>query len=604
MSWPDGVTTTEVTLGPILNAGGEAARLTARLELDDPARVIVHEATGTTVLASAQAFESTDGTLTLEVPKVDQDGFLGADGEQITGWGYRLEITASWGVGRATELVKRFQPLVGDDEIDLDTLPDGEFLAPVYGPTPTKVVSVAGLSDVITADELIDALFDLLTAFVSDKAEGSHTHTMSDVVGLVSALAGKATAAQGALADTAIQPAALEARINLLIDAAPGLLNTLGEIATFILENEDILEALVLTVATKASQDALDEVEADALAAVADLGDELTDLIGDETTARMAADAGLTADIASASTADRARANHTGQQPSSTISDFTEAVQDAVGAALSGTTGATVTYDDAAGTIVIAGVGDPETMRDTIGAALVGIGLVTVTVDDAGNTITISTTATANDTDANLRARSSHTGTQAASTITGLAAVATSGAKADVGLGSVDNTTDAGKPVSTAQAAAIAAARERWQAVMLPLDIPVSSSNAMLILPVAGVANAVSYVNLATVGGTVTFRADICPGTWSIRHYFARLANFGQCKIEYSLDNGGSWATAQASIEQYAAATTTGLSVDTTGIVIPAGVYTILLKFTSIGKNASSTAYYINVGESHFTRTA
>jgi hypothetical protein len=43
-----------------------------------------------------------------------------------------------------------------------------------------------------------------------------------------------------------------------------------------------------------------------------------------------------------------------------------------------------------------------------------------------------------------------------AATNLGLAAVATSGAKADVGLGSVDNTSDASKPVSTAQAAAIA----------------------------------------------------------------------------------------------------------------------------------------------------
>lgn len=49
--------------------------------------------------------------------------------------------------------------------------------------------------------------------------------------------------------------------------------------------------------------------------------------------------------------------------------------------------------------------------------------------------------------------RSNHTGTQAAATITGLAAVATSGLKADVGLSNVDNTSDLSKPISTAQAA-------------------------------------------------------------------------------------------------------------------------------------------------------
>lgn len=45
--------------------------------------------------------------------------------------------------------------------------------------------------------------------------------------------------------------------------------------------------------------------------------------------------------------------------------------------------------------------------------------------------------------------------TQAASSITGLATVATSGSKADVGLGNVDNTADTAKPVSTAQQTAL-----------------------------------------------------------------------------------------------------------------------------------------------------
>lgn len=46
--------------------------------------------------------------------------------------------------------------------------------------------------------------------------------------------------------------------------------------------------------------------------------------------------------------------------------------------------------------------------------------------------------------------RANHTGTQAVGTITGLAAVATSGLKADVGLGNVDNTSDATKDAAVA----------------------------------------------------------------------------------------------------------------------------------------------------------
>lgn len=62
----------------------------------------------------------------------------------------------------------------------------------------------------------------------------------------------------------------------------------------------------------------------------------------------------------------------------------------------------------------------------------------------------VASGATANQTDAYLLDRANHTGTQSASTITGLAAVATSGLKADVGLVNVDNTSDLNKPVSTA----------------------------------------------------------------------------------------------------------------------------------------------------------
>lgn len=133
---------------------------------------------------------------------------------------------------------------------------------------------------------------------------------------------------------------------------------------------------------------------------------------------------GATANSTDASLRDRA--THTGSQTSSTIADFAEAVQDVVGAFMASGTGATVTYDDAANSLTISAAGgggggiDPEAARDTIGAALIGLGNITVTVNDAADTITITTTATANDTDANLKNRANHTGFQTISTITGL----------------------------------------------------------------------------------------------------------------------------------------------------------------------------------------
>lgn len=81
----------------------------------------------------------------------------------------------------------------------------------------------------------------------------------------------------------------------------------------------------------------------------------------------------------------------------------------------------------------------------------------TYTDTSSSNAITTAETfATAGDTAAKAFAiqRANHTGTQSVSTITGLAAVATSGLKADVGLSNVANLAPIDMPVSTAQATA------------------------------------------------------------------------------------------------------------------------------------------------------
>jgi hypothetical protein len=141
-------------------------------------------------------------------------------------------------------------------------------------------------------------------------------------------------------------------------------------------------------------------------------------------TPTLAEHAGTKAYIDSGDTAAKDRANHTGTQTSATISDFSEAAQDAVATMLTQGTGVTLSYNDAANTLTITGtLGDPETIRDVMGIAMVGAGLITVTINDAADTLTISTTATANSTDAALRDRGTHTGTQTASTISDLTEV-------------------------------------------------------------------------------------------------------------------------------------------------------------------------------------
>lgn len=122
----------------------------------------------------------------------------------------------------------------------------------------------------------------------------------------------------------------------------------------------------------------------------------------------------------------RNRVNHIGTQTSATIADFTEAVQDAVSVLLGAGSNVTLNYDDAGNKLTVTAAGgtggtlDAEAVRDAIGVALVGVGNIAVTVNDAADTITITTTATVNSTDAALRDRSTHTGTQAISTVSGL----------------------------------------------------------------------------------------------------------------------------------------------------------------------------------------
>jgi hypothetical protein len=129
--------------------------------------------------------------------------------------------------------------------------------------------------------------------------------------------------------------------------------------------------------------------------------------------------------IAAAVNAAVDRANHSGTQTATTISDLVEVIQDTVAAAVVAGTGMTVAYDDVAGRITLnsaagggtGGATDPEIVRDVIGAALIAGPGIQITVNDAGDTLTITNL---NSSDAFLRDRDNHTGTQPLSTIEGV----------------------------------------------------------------------------------------------------------------------------------------------------------------------------------------
>lgn len=85
------------------------------------------------------------------------------------------------------------------------------------------------------------------------------------------------------------------------------------------------------------------------------------------------------------------RANHTGTQTASTISDFSEAVDDRVGALIVAGSGISVTYNDPLNTLTIAASGSSftaEDAQDAVGNILTDSPSIDFTYNDAGNTIT------------------------------------------------------------------------------------------------------------------------------------------------------------------------------------------------------------------------
>jgi Phage tail repeat like len=278
---------------------------------------------------------------------------------------------------------------------------------------------------------------DLQTA-LNGKASSSHSHIIADVTGLQTALDGKQAAGSYAaashthiIADVTGLQTALDGKQAAGSYAAASHTHIIADVTGLqtALDGKQPLSS-VLT-ATTASFTTAQETKLSGIATGATANDT---------------DANL-----------KNRANHTGTQTASTISDFSEAVDDRVGALLVAGTNITLNYNDAANTLTINSSGggsaawgsitgtlssqtDLQSALDGKQAAGSYQPLATVLTNTTAAFTTaqetklagIATGATANDTDANLKNRANHTGTQAAATITGLATVATSGSAADL----------------------------------------------------------------------------------------------------------------------------------------------------------------------------
>lgn len=142
-----------------------------------------------------------------------------------------------------------------------------------------------------------------------------------------------------------------------------------------------------------------------------------------------------------------ARANHTGSQTASTISDFNEAVDDRAADLLVGGTNITLTYNDAANTLTINSTGGGVSDGDKGDIVVSGGG--TVWSIDAGVIVDADISASAAIANSKLAtdplARANHTGTQTASTISDFAAAVA----AEIPTSTVTMTSDAASNSTT-----------------------------------------------------------------------------------------------------------------------------------------------------------
>lgn len=154
-TWPVGVEKSTILFGKGISPAGnpQAAKLQVYAEFGGTTKAIVWVGDGTAMLSITDLSDSASGAMgSVQVPVVDQIGWVDGSLNSITMWHYRIVET----VGEITR-TKFVQPLSGQSVIDFDMIPDGTVGIPGSTPVP-PVTSVAGLTGAISGPSLLDAL--------------------------------------------------------------------------------------------------------------------------------------------------------------------------------------------------------------------------------------------------------------------------------------------------------------------------------------------------------------------------------------------------------------------------------------------------------------
>jgi hypothetical protein len=169
------MTTCTYTFGTDMDFRGEfgAVRVTIEPDFGGDANHIIWQATGQVLADFEFGDEAVAGqNVSIDLPHVDQDGFVAPSQQTITDFAYRATIVARAPDGTERVRYKILAPQVGEDFIDGDTVPSWESVSPVYGPPP--VGGGSGISDAAVAAFIADADSDtraVLNPLIDTRAE-------------------------------------------------------------------------------------------------------------------------------------------------------------------------------------------------------------------------------------------------------------------------------------------------------------------------------------------------------------------------------------------------------------------------------------------------
>lgn len=148
---PEGISTALVHLDAPVSFIGHDGRIHATIT---PSIPLVWAATGTPIGNFIDNISLDPGVpLELDLPHVDQPGFLDGSGNTVMFWSYRIDITYEKDGQNIAFPSRDFQILVGQLEVDLALIPSGEAYVPVVAPI-LPVTSLDGLTGEVTAAEL------------------------------------------------------------------------------------------------------------------------------------------------------------------------------------------------------------------------------------------------------------------------------------------------------------------------------------------------------------------------------------------------------------------------------------------------------------------